>query len=120
MGLNRNVDLSAALQYKGRDAYLTYILHRIGGSALFIFFTMYILVLAGVDSVNAIFSNWLFQIFMLVFGLFHAINGLRITILDLWPNLIEHYRQAINIEWVVYVLVAGFALFVVLRNAFGG
>ena len=63
MGLNRNISLSAALQYKGHDPYWTYILHRIGGSALFIFFTMYILVLAGVDSVNAIFSNWLFQIF---------------------------------------------------------
>ena len=119
MGLNRNVTLSAALQYKGRDAYLTYILHRIGGSALFIFFTMYILVLAGVDSVNAIFSNWFFQIFMLVFGLFHAINGLRITILDLWPKLIEHYRQAINIEWVVYALICGYAVFVVIRNVFG-
>ena len=120
MGLNRNISLSAALQYKGRDAYLTYILHRIGGSALFIFFTMYILVLVGVDSVNVIFSNWLFQIFMLVFGLFHAINGLRITILDLFPKLIEHYRKAISIEWVVYILVVGFALFVVLRNALGG
>ena len=120
MGLNRNVSLSAALQYKGRDAYLTYILHRIGGSALFIFFTMYILVLLGVDLVNAIFSNWLFQIFMLLFGLFHAINGLRITILDLWPHLIEHYRQAINLEWVIYVLICGFALYVVLRNAMGG
>ena len=65
-------------------------------------------------------SNWLFQIVFLVFGVFHAINGLRITILDLWPRLIEHFRTAINIEWVAYVLVAGFAIIVVLRNAFGG
>ena len=120
MGVNRNISLSAALQYKGRDPYWTYILHRIGGSALFIFFTMYILALAGVDSVNAIFSNWFFQIFMLVFGLFHAINGLRITILDLFPKLYEHTRAFLNVQWVVYVLLAGFALFVVLRNAFGG
>ncbi len=120
MGINRNVSLMTALGYKGEGPFLTYILHRIGGSALFIFFTMYILVLLGVDSVNVVFSNWLFQIFMLVFGLFHAINGLRITILDLSPKLIEHYRTAINIEWVAYVLAAGFALFVVLRNALGG
>jgi hypothetical protein len=37
-----------------------------------------------------------------------------------FPKLIEHFRIAINVEWVVYVLVAGFALFVVLRTAFGG
>jgi len=52
--------------------------------------------------------------------LFHAINGLRITILDLFPKLIENYRNAISIEWVVYILVVGFALFVVLRNTLGG
>jgi len=120
MGLKRNVSLSAALGYKGQGPYLTYLLHRIGGSALFILFTVYILTLLGVDSMHALLSNWLFQAVFLVFALFHAINGLRITILDLSPKLIEHFRTAINIEWVVYILIAGFALFVILRNAFGG
>lgn len=120
MGLKRNVSLSAALGYKGQGPYLTFILHRIGGSALFIFFTVYILSLVGVESMQALMSNWIFQIVLLVFGLFHAINGLRITVLDIWPKLIEHFRTAINIEWVAYILVAGFAIFVVLRNAMGG
>jgi succinate dehydrogenase/fumarate reductase cytochrome b subunit len=120
MGLKRDVSLSAALSYKGQGPYLTYILHRIGGSALFIFFTIYILSLLGVESMHTIMGNWVFQVVFLVFGLFHAINGLRIAILDLAPKLIEHYRTAINIEWVAYVLVVAFGLFVVLRNAFGG
>jgi succinate dehydrogenase/fumarate reductase cytochrome b subunit len=120
MGLKRNVSLSTALGYKGQGPYLTFILHRIGGSALFIFFTVYILALAGVQSMHALLGNWVFQIVVLVFALFHAINGLRITILDLSPKLIEHFRTAIKIEWVAYVLVAGFALIVILRNAFGG
>ena len=120
MGSSRNVSLSGALRYKGRDPYWTYILHRIGGSALFIFFTMYILVLAGMESVNSIFSNWFFQVFMLVFGLFHAINGLRITILDLWPHLMERYRQVIQVEWIIYAIVCLFAVFTVLRGAMGG
>jgi succinate dehydrogenase / fumarate reductase cytochrome b subunit len=120
MGLNRNVSLSSALGYKGQGPYLTYILHRIGGSALFIFFTIYILALVGVPAAAGILANWFFQFVFLPFILFHAINGLRITILDLSPKLIEHYRTAINIEWVVYALVTVFALVVVLRNAFGG
>jgi len=120
MGLKRNVSLSTALGYKGQAPYLTFILHRIGGSALFIFFTVYILSLVGVRSMHTLMGNWLFQVIFLVFGVFHAINGLRITILDLWPKLIEHFRTAINIEWAAYVLVAGFAIIVVLRNAFGG
>jgi succinate dehydrogenase/fumarate reductase cytochrome b subunit len=120
MGLKRNVSLSAALGYKGQGPYLTYILHRIGGSALFIFFTIYILSLVGVQAANGILANWVFQIIFLPFMLFHAINGLRITILDLSPKLIEHFRTAINIEWVAYIVVVLFALFVILRNAFGG
>jgi succinate dehydrogenase / fumarate reductase, cytochrome b subunit len=120
MGLKRNVSLATALRYKGQGPMLAFILHRIGGSALFIFFTLYILSLLGMSFANTIFSNWVFQIILLVFGLFHAINGLRITILDLFPKLIENYRNAISIEWVVYILVVGFALFVVLRNTLGG
>jgi succinate dehydrogenase/fumarate reductase cytochrome b subunit len=65
-------------------------------------------------------SNWLFQVIFLPFMLFHAINGLRITILDLSPKLIEHFRTAINIEWVAYAIVVLFALVVVFSNAFGG
>lgn len=120
MGLDRNVSLSGALAYRGGNPYWAYIMHRIGGSALFIFFTLYILLLAGVNSVNVIFSNWLFQIFMFVFGLFHVINGLRITIFDLWPRLMEHYRQGIQIGWMVYAFLGGYAIVVILRNAFGG
>ena len=120
MSLKRNVSLGTGLRYRGGSPYLTYILHRIGGSALFIFFTLYILSLLGMDFARAIFGNWLVQIILLVFGIFHAINGLRITILDLFPKWIEHFRTAINIEWIAYALVAGFALIVLLRNAWGG
>src|SRR5919112_2762710 len=120
MSLRRNISLSSGLSYQGGGPYLAFILHRIGGTALFIFFTLYILSLLGLGFANTVFSNWLVQIILLVFGLFHAINGLRITILDLFPKLFEHTRAAINIQWVVYVLLAGFALFVVLRSAFGG
>jgi succinate dehydrogenase/fumarate reductase cytochrome b subunit len=120
MSLERNVSLSGALGYKGGTPYWAYILHRIGGIALFIFFTLYILALAGVGSVNVIFSNWLFQLFMLIFGLFHVINGLRITIFDLSPKLMEYYRQGIQIGWMVYAFLCGYAIVVILRNTFGG
>jgi succinate dehydrogenase / fumarate reductase, cytochrome b subunit len=120
MSLRRNISLSSGLSYRGGGPFLAYILHRIGGSALFIFFTLYILSLLGVGFASAIFSNWIVQIILLVFGLFHAINGLRITILDLFPKLIEQSLTIVRIEWIVFILLAGFAVFVVLRNALGG
>jgi succinate dehydrogenase / fumarate reductase cytochrome b subunit len=120
MSLKRNISLEAGLRYQGGGPYLAFILHRIGGSALFIFFTLYILSLLGLGFADILFRNWLFQIILLAFGLFHAINGLRITLLDLFPKWTEHYQTVIRIEWVVFVLVTGFALLVVLRNALGG
>jgi succinate dehydrogenase / fumarate reductase cytochrome b subunit len=120
MSLKRNISLETGLRYQGGSPYLSFILHRIGGSALFIFFTLYILSLLGWGFANTLFSNWIVQIILVVFGLFHAINGLRITLLDLFPKWMEHYQTVIRIEWVVFVLVAAFALFVVLRNTLGG
>ena len=97
MSLKRNVSLGTGLRYRGGSTYLTYILHRIGGSALFLFFTFYILSLLGIGFARAVFDNPFFQLILLVFGLFHAINGLRITLLDIFPKWIEHFRKAINI-----------------------
>ena len=120
MGLNRNVSLSTALGYKGHGPFLAYIMHRIGGSALFILFTVYILSLVGVQAMHALLNNWLFQVILLVFGLFHAINGLRITLMDLRPQWLEHFRAVMNMEWLAYAVLSGFAIFTVVRNAFGG
>jgi succinate dehydrogenase/fumarate reductase cytochrome b subunit len=52
--------------------------------------------------------------------LFHAINGLRITIFDLFPKLIEHQREAIWMEWAVFLPVYGIAVLVIIRTALGG
>ncbi|HEY2979746.1 MAG TPA: hypothetical protein VGJ22_01080 [Anaerolineales bacterium] len=114
MGVKRNVGLFTALGYKGGATMWTYIFHRLGGVALFIFFSMYILVLAGVSPVNTIFYDRSFQIVILFLGLFHAINGLRITMLDLWPAGLEYMPQAVRVEGVVLLLVYGFVLFVIL------
>ncbi|HSL30749.1 MAG TPA: hypothetical protein VK900_16225 [Anaerolineales bacterium] len=120
MNLRRNISLADGLSYRGGWPYWSFILHRIGGSALFIFFTLYILALLGWGAASTLFGNWFIQIILLVLGLFHALNGLRITILDLFPRLIPHYQRVIHVEWIAYVLIAGFAIFSILRSAFGG
>jgi succinate dehydrogenase/fumarate reductase cytochrome b subunit len=69
---------------------------------------------------NDIYMSWVFQIFMFFFVLFHAINGLRITILDLWPKLIPFQREAIWIEWAVFLPVYLIAVFIIIRTGLGG
>ncbi len=92
MELKRNVSLASALRYKGQGPMLTFVLHRIGGVGMAIFITVHILAsfMGGKTGVflNTIYEHWLFQIFIFFCVLFHAINGLRITIVDLFPKLL--------------------------------
>ena len=126
MGLKREVSLSTALRYKGRDGYLTYILHRIGGLGMAIFVTTHILAtfVEGKgwrigDTINDIYISPFFQIIFLFGVLFHVINGMRITLLDLFPKLIHYYHQAILIEWVVFILLYIFAFITIITTAIG-
>lgn len=121
MGLNRSVSLPSALSYKGNGPMLTFILHRIGGVGMAVFLTVHILASfvggqLGV-SLNAIYENWLFQIIVFFCVLFHAINGLRITILDVWPKLIVYEREAMWIEWAVFLPLFAFAVLVIVQTA---
>ncbi|HEX2696706.1 MAG TPA: hypothetical protein VHM28_03300 [Anaerolineales bacterium] len=124
MALKRNVSLATALRYKGQGPMLVYVLHRIGGLGMAIFITIHVLAsfVGGKTGVfiNSIYEHWLFQIFIFFCVLFHAINGLRITILDLFPKLIQHQRQAIWIEWAVFLPIYALTVFVIVRTALGG
>jgi succinate dehydrogenase / fumarate reductase cytochrome b subunit len=102
---------------------LVFVLHRIGGLGMAIFITIHILSYFGGEIgtfVNDIYMNWVFQLFMFFFVLFHAINGLRITILDLWPKLVPFQREAIWIEWAVFLPIYLIAVFVIVRTGLGG
>ena len=123
MGLTRNVSLATALRYKGQGPMLTFILHRIGGIGMAIFITMHILASFLGGSIggflNNVYEHWLFQIFIFFCVLFHAINGLRITIIDLFPKLLVHQREAIWVEWAVFIPLFALAAYVILSTAGG-
>jgi succinate dehydrogenase / fumarate reductase cytochrome b subunit len=129
MGLSRNVSLRDALRYQGKGPMLTFILHRISGLGIVLFVSSHVLASfmmnqtwgaqAGVF-INSIFESWLFQIFIIFCVLFHAINGLRITLLDLWPKLIEYQREAIWLEWCIFIPIYSMVFYVLIRGGLGG
>ena len=123
MSLKRNVSLATALRYRGQGPMLAFVLHRIGGLGMAIFITVHILAsfMGGKTGVflNTIYENWLFQIFIFFCVLFHAINGLRITIVDLFPKLLPYEREAIWVEWAVFIPLFVIAAFVIIRTAGG-
>ena len=124
MGLTRNVGLATALRYKGQGPMWTFVLHRVGGLGMGIFITTHILSsFVGGDVggfFNDVYQNWAFQVFIFFCVLFHALNGLRITILDLFPKLLPHLREAIWVELAVFIPLYLTAVFIIVRNGLGG
>lgn len=128
MGLKRNVGLMEGLRYQGKGPMLAWILHRVSGLGIVLFVALHILASFlsqqfGSDLgvfINTIYENWIFQIFIFFCALFHAINGLRIVLLDLWPRLLEYQREAIWLEWFVFLPVFGMAVFILVRSGLGG
>lgn len=128
MALKRQVGLKQGLRYKGGGPMLVWVLHRISGIGIALFVGLHILAsfssqMYGWDlakSVNVLYESPAFQIVVFFCALFHAINGLRITILDLWPKLIEYQREAIWVEWAVFVPVFGLSVLVIVSTAVGG
>jgi succinate dehydrogenase / fumarate reductase cytochrome b subunit len=128
MTSKRQVSLADGFKYKGGAPMLVWALHRISGIGIALFVGMHILAsftseLYGLDiakSFNALYISPAFQIVVFFCVLFHAINGLRITILDLWPKLIEYQREAIWVEWAVFLPVYGLAVIVIISTATGG
>jgi succinate dehydrogenase / fumarate reductase, cytochrome b subunit len=128
MALKRQVGLKQGLRYKGGGPMLVWVLHRISGIGIALFVGLHILAsfssqMYGWDlakSVNALYESPAFQIMVFFCALFHAINGLRITILDLWPKLIEYQREAIWVEWAVFIPVFGLSVLVIVSTAVGG
>ncbi len=124
MTLKRNISVMEGLRYQGGGPQTAWLLHRLSGLGMALFVGAHVLAsFLGGDVgafVNQIYESWWFQIVVVFCALFHGINGLRITILDLWPKLLEHQREAIWVEWFVFLPVFGLATFVIVRTALGG
>ena len=127
MALNRKVGFFTGLKYKGGGPMWAWILHRTSGLSMVLFVGLHIPAgfltqQFGSDVgiwINTIYENWVFQLALFFLVIFHAINGLRITILDLVPALLEYQREAIWLEWLVFIPIYGLVLFVVLKNTLG-
>jgi len=127
MALNRKVGFFTGLGYKGGGPMWAWVLHRASGLAMVLFVGLHILAgfltqqfgsEAGI-AINTIYENWIFQLIIFFLVIFHAVNGLRVVILDLWPALLEYQRESIWLEWLTIAALYGLVLFVVIKDALG-
>jgi succinate dehydrogenase / fumarate reductase cytochrome b subunit len=106
----------------------SWMLHRVTGIAMLLFISMHLLAsfftqqtgstLA--QAINILYESWIFQILMTFIVLFHALNGLRIAILDVWPRLQVYQRQALWVQGIIFTPVYGLLAVLLLQRAFSG
>jgi succinate dehydrogenase / fumarate reductase, cytochrome b subunit len=94
---------------------LAWAFHRISGVAvwLFILFHVFSMWLVGADPelydrIHVIYSTPVMKVGELLLGaalLYHALNGLRIIVMDFWPATTVYHRQLWAAVWVAFAVV---------------
>jgi len=116
--------------YRGREGMWSWVLHRITGVAIFFFLLVHILDTALVrvspEAYNAVIGAYktpimgLGEIALVGAIGFHALNGLRIVLVDFWSKGAKHQRK---LFWIVIALWAVLMLGFLprqLMHIFGG
>ena len=127
MALKRNVGLKG-FRYRGGLPMLSWFLHRVTGLAIIAFvgthviagFFMQQLGSGWATTVNIVYESMYFQFVVIFIVLFHAINGLRIIILDLWPRMLEYQREATWLQWLIFLPVYGMTVAIMILNSLSG
>lgn len=128
MALDRKVGFFEGLRYKGGGPMVAWILHRISGLGMIIFISLHVLASfftqeMGSDwaiFINIIYESVFFQLFIYFSVLFHALNGMRIIILDLWPRMIRYQREVTWLQWLIFVPIYGLTIFIMLQRYITG
>ena len=110
----------AGTLYRGREGMWSWVLHRITGVAIFFFLLVHVLdtslVRISPEAYNSVINEYktpilgLGELALVAAIGFHALNGLRIILIDFWSWGTRHQRLMF---WIVIglwiVLLAGFA-----------
>jgi len=127
MALKRNVGLARA-RYRGGGPMLSWLLHRVSGLVMIIFISLHVLASffqyqLGSDlgtTINIIYESIYFQVIVYFAVIFHVLNGLRILILDTWPQMLEYQREATWLQWLIFIPVYGLTIFLMISKALSG
>ena len=114
--------------YRGGIGQWSWMLHRITGVGVLIFLCLHILdtalIVLGPEHYNAIIRLYRHPIFRVMevglFGavLYHALNGIRITLIDLWPRLTLFHETFFAIQMALFSLAMIPVTWLMLRPVF--
>ena len=104
--------IRGAIAYRGGEGRLAWAFHRISGIAVSAFLVAHVVSIFMVGA-NPEFYDYIHLFYASVPGkvaevllgaalLYHALNGTRIVVMDLWPALTAYHRQLWRIVWITF------------------
>ncbi len=118
------------LRYRGGPGMLAWAFHRISGIAVWAFVVLHVidiyLVGGNPEAYNellAIYASPIGRVLEALLGaalLYHALNGLRVIVMDFWPPLTRYHRQIWYICWTIFVLVGLPVAYIILKPIWEG
>ena len=115
--------------YRGGIGQWSWVLHRVSGVGVLIFLLLHILdtflIILGPEQYNRIIALYrapLFRVMevgLFAAVLFHALNGLRIILIDFWEDLTRLHRQLFYAELVAFFIIMIPVTYLMLKPVFG-
>jgi succinate dehydrogenase / fumarate reductase cytochrome b subunit len=100
--------------YKGSPGQWSWIAHRITGVAVILFLFAHVIDTAVVgwgptayNRVVSVYENWvvrLLELGLVAAVLYHAINGMKIIVIDFWPSTTRYYKTMSLVSTGIFVL----------------
>ena len=114
--------------YRGGSGQAAWVLHRLTGLGVLLFLLIHILdtglVLFGAevyDKVVKIYTHPVFrvgEVGLAAAVLYHSLNGIRITVLDFWPELSRKHQELFYAVVVLFVLLFVPSAYIMLKPLF--
>lgn len=103
------------LRYKGREGQWMWVLHRISGLGILFYLILHVYDMSLAyfnvpihEEMIALFKTPLFsvlELFLAALLIFHAVNGVRVALLDLRPQLWANQKKATRLSLIITALL---------------
>ena len=113
------------LRYRGREGMTAWAFHRISGIGIWAFVVLHVIDIYLVggdprlyDELLAFYASIPGRFLEVLLGaalLYHALNGMRIIVIDLWPGMTVYHRQMWWASWIIFFAVGLPGAAIILR-----
>jgi len=122
--------LGLMVSYRGQQGTWAWLFHRVSGIAIWLFIVLHVIDIYLVggdphayDQLLQFYASPIGRVMEVALGaalLYHALNGMRIVILDLWPSMTVYHRRLWWATWIIFLGLGIPGAIIILRPLWKG